>query len=356
MSISGFMKKQDTLEKKLYWIILIISTIVAIISAGLTIIEKISWYAAATANVAMLFFIGMIIYSYRHEYKSAQYSIMCLVLNLFIMPVNFIACGGLDCGMPLYFLITIFPIAPGIKGKKRLFTFFTSFAVMLGFMIYAEINPKIVLPISEAGGHFDIILTFGITGLSLYFMTVNIIASYEKEKLKNEELLKKLDCAAKRDDLTGLYNRRVLFSHLEENIMPQPEKYYITMLDIDNFKSVNDTYGHAFGDTVLKGIAIQFLDNISEEKFEISARYGGEEFVFVQYADSMSEAVLRINNIRRNISRIIWKECPDKKITISGGIVKCAGYGNVNEMMKGADELLYYAKTNGKNKIASNIA
>ena len=356
MSIKSFAKKQDTLEKKLYWIILIICTIVAIISAGITIVENISWFAAAAAIAAMVFFFGMIIYSYRHEYKSIHYSIMCLVLNLFLMPVNFIACGGLDCGMPLYFLTTIFPIAPGTKGRKRKVTFLLSFIVMLGVMIYSEINPKIVMPISKTSGHFDIILTFAITSLCLYFMTVNIIAAYDSEKNKNEELVKKLDCAAKRDALTGLYNRRVLFSHLEENIMPQPDKYYVTMLDIDNFKSVNDTYGHAFGDAVLKEIAVHFLDNVSEEKSEISARYGGEEFVVVQYANSMSEAVLRINSIRNNISKIIWKECPDKKITISGGIVKCAGYGNVNEMMKGADDLLYYAKTNGKNKIASNIA
>ncbi|ONN26549.1 diguanylate cyclase [Thermosipho affectus] len=153
--------------------------------------------------------------------------------------------------------------------------------------------------------------------------------------------------ASQFDSLTGLYNKKVLMHKIEEYIEKYGENTVLAIFDIDNFKSINDTYGHVVGDKVLKKLSEIFLKNTSEE--EICARYGGEEFVIL--FNDFDKALNNIESIYDEINEYNWSEVlnDNRKITISGGVAVYQSGLKITEFINTADELLYKAKRNGKN-------
>lgn len=148
-----------------------------------------------------------------------------------------------------------------------------------------------------------------------------------------------------RDPLTGLKNRELLKKILLKSDRKNIE-YSIFFLDIDNFKKINDTYGHQTGDIVLKRIA-SLLEKLTGKKNEVY-RYGGEEFLI--YSLLNKDEVLQLGeNIRKQVEDLKWRE--GFKVTISLGI-KVAKNDKSYKVLKRADELLYLSKSEGKNKIS----
>lgn len=121
--------------------------------------------------------------------------------------------------------------------------------------------------------------------------------------------------------------------------------------DIDDFKKVNDTYGHLFGDEVLRRISAQLGAMLRMEEGEFAARYGGEEFIYVFRAASFEEAIRRADDIREAINNTTYDEFPGVHVSISEGLVSFAQHGDVNILLRTADELLYQAKAEGKNRV-----
>lgn len=144
---------------------------------------------------------------------------------------------------------------------------------------------------------------------------------------------------AETDSLTSLKNRR---SFTDRSELLKDKLYYMLLFDIDNFKSLNDTYGHEFGDTVLATIG-KLLKEI-DSKYSLAYRIGGEEFavIFVNIDENFAKESSEF--IRRAISNLTWEH--HIKVTISGGFSK-----NNNDIYQTCDKLLYTAKKSGKNKI-----
>lgn len=144
---------------------------------------------------------------------------------------------------------------------------------------------------------------------------------------------------AETDSLTSLKNRR---SFTDRSELLKDRLYYMLLFDIDNFKSLNDTYGHEFGDTVLATIG-KLLKEI-DSKYSLAYRIGGEEFavIFVNIDENFAKESSEF--IRRAISNLTWEH--HIKVTISGGFSK-----NNNDIYQTCDKLLYTAKKSGKNKI-----
>lgn len=144
---------------------------------------------------------------------------------------------------------------------------------------------------------------------------------------------------AETDSLTSLKNRR---SFTDRSELLKDKLYYMLLFDIDNFKSLNDTYGHEFGDTVLAMIG-KLLKEI-DSKYSLAYRIGGEEFavIFVNIDENFAKESSEF--IRRAISNLTWEH--HIKVTISGGFSK-----NNNDIYQTCDKLLYTAKKSGKNKI-----
>lgn len=152
------------------------------------------------------------------------------------------------------------------------------------------------------------------------------------------------------DGLTGLYNHRYIYQKLEEEInrlRRYKAELSIIMIDVDFFKSINDTYGHQVGDQALILVASSIKNNIRE--IDIVGRYGGEEFLVIMPGCSGKECYMAAERIRKNIEEIKW-DYKERKLTISLGIKQFAGEDTVS-LIDAADKLLYKAKELGRNRI-----
>jgi diguanylate cyclase (GGDEF)-like protein len=151
---------------------------------------------------------------------------------------------------------------------------------------------------------------------------------------------KKINSQLQKDPLTCVYNRFFLENVLE-NMFNMYEKKSIAMLDIDFFKKINDTYGHQHGDKVLKDFANNIIGVV--RKSDIVVRYGGEEFLIFMPNTSKEEGFIALLKIREAVKK------SEFNYTFSGGI---ADEGEtLAEMIKIADNRLYKAKKEGRNKI-----
>jgi diguanylate cyclase (GGDEF)-like protein len=172
--------------------------------------------------------------------------------------------------------------------------------------------------------------------------------------LASLQLRENLRQQAIRDPLTGLFNRRYLMESLFQNIGRAARHHTqvcALMIDIDDFKHINDTYGHELGDLVLKRIASEM--QLCTRKEDTLSRYGGEEFCLIcpdlsdKYAKEMAE---RLCDHVRQINLEI-EEANISRITISVGMAIYPEHGhNSEELLRAADEALYQAKAHGKNQ------
>ncbi|MFV0250487.1 MAG: PleD family two-component system response regulator [Rickettsia aeschlimannii] len=174
-----------------------------------------------------------------------------------------------------------------------------------------------------------------------------------QDNLRND-LEQSVNLAAK-DGLTGLFNRRYFDIHLKQMIEKANKesiKLYLLMCDIDNFKYINDTYGHQAGDKVLT-IVSRILKNTLRVT-DLIARFGGEEFTILLTDIDISKAIETAERVRVKIEYMdfyIEDQIEPLKNTISIGVTKYKKEESIESFIERADKAMYEAKTTGKNKV-----
>jgi diguanylate cyclase (GGDEF)-like protein len=176
-----------------------------------------------------------------------------------------------------------------------------------------------------------------------------------------EELQRRLYESSTRDGLTRLYNRKYFTERLTAEVAYSRRhkvKLAVLLLDLDDFKQVNDTHGHLAGDMVLRLVSAQMQRLLRVE--DLVARYGGEEFIVLARSTGKTEAVRLAERIRESIAEL---EIPiaDRsiKVTFSMGLAALpdvAPEGGPNELIALADARLYKAKADGKNRVCAEGA
>ncbi len=159
------------------------------------------------------------------------------------------------------------------------------------------------------------------------------------------------------DDLTQVYNRRQMMKILqrEKALADRGEpSFSLCIFDLDDFKHVNDTFGHLKGDLVLKTLVQAIKNDIREQDY--IARYGGEEFVVIFAYPDLDDALICAKRIKELASNLTFKELPgDFRITISIGVSRYHPAESIDSLMGRADAALYRAKIDGKNRIEYEI-
>lgn len=153
--------------------------------------------------------------------------------------------------------------------------------------------------------------------------------------------------------MTQVFNRRQMYKILEHQkalgdrgIHP----FSICIFDLDHFKRVNDTFGHAAGDTVLKTVAQETHKNL--RNIDHIARYGGEEFILILTNAEKDEALDCAERIRRVVARLVFDNLPDDiRITISVGVTEFKSGEPIQDAINRADKALYRAKLNGRDRV-----
>ncbi|MFK8012145.1 MAG: diguanylate cyclase [Marinicellaceae bacterium] len=175
-------------------------------------------------------------------------------------------------------------------------------------------------------------------------------------KIKSKDLKQQttqLKYESLHDHLTGAGNRRQLDEQLEKNWSlqsTQDHPNHLAMLDIDDFKTINDTYSHAVGDEVLQVISSIISSEISEN--DKLYRYGGEEFVILLKNTESTKAHNTLNAIRQSIESYDWHKINDHlKVTATLGMVNNTEQQTIEKALNLADERMYKGKSHGKNQV-----
>ncbi|MBB6218548.1 two-component system cell cycle response regulator [Anaerosolibacter carboniphilus] len=246
-----------------------------------------------------------------------------------------------------YGLYLIDFILPNISGERVIWEIRSEnkYALIIG--ISSIDNEKIISQILMSGA--DDYISKPINK-DIFFARLNAnLRTYRLlQKLKQKNL--ELEEMAKLDSLTRLYNHRYIYERLEEEI--QRAKRYkhdlsIIMFDIDNFKQVNDIYGHPTGDEVIVKVS-STLKNICRST-DILGRYGGEEFLILLPETGLADGIKLAERLRTQIADLTYSQ-ESLKVTISGGVATLGNQGAL-ELVKKVDNLLYEAKNSGRNKI-----
>lgn len=175
---------------------------------------------------------------------------------------------------------------------------------------------------------------------------------YEKDK-KLTEAIENLKKLSSHDPLTGLKNRQFFMENFHDECarsLRRQETVYLLFLDIDNFKMVNDTYGHHIGDIVLKELG-GFLKKKCRP-YDIPVRWGGEEFLVLLRAASEEAAIMYAERIRMGIEFGI-SPAISFPFTVSIGLTQYMESDTLEQLCERADQALYHAKQTGKNRVVS---
>lgn len=155
------------------------------------------------------------------------------------------------------------------------------------------------------------------------------------------------------DELTGVYNRRYFFDTIDKTISLHVRKSLplsIGFIDLDNFKSINDTYGHQTGDKVLKEFTKIAQTSLRRE--DLIFRFGGEEFIVVFQGVGVIDAKNALIRLQSSVKTILINhDIEALNFTFSAGVVELTERSSIKNVIKQADKLLYKAKKEGKNRV-----
>lgn len=161
---------------------------------------------------------------------------------------------------------------------------------------------------------------------------------------------------ASRDFLTGLYNRRYFFTDMQsyfEKAIKENEHFAIAMIDIDNFKKINDTYGHESGDKAINSVANILRANTSQN--DIVSRFGSEEFCVALKNVSSDKALEIFEKLREKVQNSLLTSTRGEEIRFTISIGVAINYEDtLEDSINQADMLLYEAKQNGRNRVVHN--
>lgn len=190
----------------------------------------------------------------------------------------------------------------------------------------------------------------GVTAIGAYVGRLR--QSLKSANTQLADLVAQLQIFARFDDLTGCYNRRhgLELLGIECKRAARGSAVSIGMVDVDEFKSINDNFGHSFGDEVLKGVAKSLRDSLRATDFV--ARHGGEEFLIVLSQTSIAEARLVAERLRQAVSGSEIAGLPQEtRVTVSIGLTEYRPKDPLDSTIARADAALYRAKTQGRDRV-----
>jgi len=266
------------------------------------------------------------------------------VLTLFMLFIYHKYDGGLGCGTGFYIVITAIGIVSMFTGRAVL-VYLSALSVVSLFFVFAEVfYPGYVLPVTNKTCFVNNVLAFLLTAIGGGLIVYVFASTYEEYAVAKEKL-------SFTDHLTGLMNRRAFFFELKNKIplfLRRKIPFCFVMFDCDDFKKINDTYGHNCGDVVLKKLTEKVSSLLKTG--DMLCRWGGEEFlIFLPYSDKKQGKKVA-ERLRKSVEEMIIP-FKDKKIniTVTLGVREFNNNVSIDKNIEFADMAMYKGKQMGKN-------
>lgn len=279
--------------------------------------------------------------------KSVQIPAVLIILLLvwFEFPYLYYCYGDASI---VYLILGVVGLAIFFPRNVVIISFAVTLLEYLVIMLNSFERPSVWRNMDEAGKIGTTLGSFVIVGVSVFAMIFELLRSYEEQRKQLLSLSEDLNFAANHDPLTRLYNRRYLVNQVNEWICKPEKSFWIVLMDVDDFKAVNDTYGHVYGDDVLREAGRLMLEEMMGKG--IAARFGGEEFMLVFEQDDREQVLHSFWNIQEGLRRYS-QNTRQIDITISGGMERYEADKQLDLLFTSVDRKLYTAKNNGKNRI-----
>lgn len=350
---SRFVDQQYQFRDRLYFLFGTAGVVSAGAAFAAAIGSGLPRIAAAASLVSFFVMLVLMIVSFFMKDITVNRIFCSIFLNFFMFPALFWVTGGVNCGMVFYFILGLSVAALILNGICRtvvitLTLIFDCVCLYLGFRY-----PEMANPLSYEERQMDTISSFVIVAVFIVAVILIMSQEYQKEHDKVVEHAERLNQQALTDSLTKLYNQRFLtdmLNRISDTYTSETGSISIVLFDLDDFKKINDTYGHLRGNQVLCRFASILREKAGEKN--IAVRYGGEEFILLlpdfNYEAAFSFAeMIRLDVLHDKMLADLTKNT----FSVSGGVAVYKMGMSTDEWIRQADANLYTAKKNGKNRI-----
>ena len=340
------MERDTRLEDKIFETALLLLGVIGIVNIISNLAIKLPIYLNYKWIVIIAISILLLKLNQNEKIKE-KVKLIFFIFGIYIyLPIIFLDSGGeSDIGLAFAFLalmcVTLF-----FNGKTRTILVSSVVCVFVLMFVLQYTMPQLFRTFSRENLFYGRLIQIPLTLLIGYNFLRTFSDEYRQEKRVLNKYSTELEHFATKDSLTGLYNRRsfdMRFNDMTGNIEPEKESYLV-LFDIDFFKKVNDNHGHMKGDQV-----IQVLANTTKSIFNQTSfisRWGGDEFAII-YNGNKDILENKIKSLNRSLNSSI--NIP--QVTISSGITKISKDDMLDDVLKRADEALYFSKDNGRNRL-----
>lgn len=353
--LKRIVKKDIDLRDRLSLMFVATGFSLSLFGVGLSIVMSLPyWYLLPNLMLALLCFIAPFV----SDNIRKPTSVILLIVAYLYVPFLFFSSGGLKSSAALFFVMITIYEAFYYKGKALIFHVIMSLILYTTIIIYSQQFPEFLIIEGLIIGKTE----SAIIGVVMVSMVISILAittfnGYNNEHKKSTCLMlelekqnEKLRELSVKDQLTELYNRRHFLTVLKSELnyyKKYNQHFHMMILDLDEFKAINDTHGHLFGDEVLKKVANEI--NKSTRDYDVVARYGGEEFCILLSHLNPEDCMVVAERIRLHVEELKLRN--NATMTVSIGVARNCKDDTVELLIQRADEMLYLAKSKGKNKV-----
>ena len=333
------------LKKRLFWVLVItacIANMMGFISNGIMYGMSLPTVVCGICELIVII-CGAV--GINFDKQKAAAIIMVILMVMFEFPFLFYVYGAT---MGVYMVLGIAALAIYFPKPYHIPAIIFSILSDVAVMALHYGHPGVFGTVNDENNFGMMHCSYMIVAVAIAVILCNLVKQYEQQHKHILDVSMKLKYAAERDALTGVYNRGFLVDTLKHWMSAEDKYFLVALIDIDNFKKINDTYGHVYGDEVL--IELTRLMKQEMEGRGIAARYGGEEFMLLFEEADRRAALDVLERIKSGMGEFSRKT-RQITITFSGGVEEYRTGARVDELFHNVDKKLYQAKKNGKNQV-----
>jgi diguanylate cyclase (GGDEF)-like protein len=310
------------------------------------------FYLLLTAGLALPIIAALVVNLKGHYKPAATLTVLAAMAGpwLCLLADNTIVHGDV---MPLVYL------ALSIELSAILLTERVTLAVSLlqfgGLIAFIAVNPG--MPHVNWPSLVAFIVFVATLGIVSSVLSRRQMEQIERDRSLLQQSEERLQALAVRDSLSGLFNRRYMEETLEREIsraLREKRCLGVIMADMDGFKLINDSFGHALGDAVLCRVANILARHT--RKSDVVCRFGGDEFILILPECALEDAVLRAQSLRRMVEEasFLFDSADVGRVTLSMGVSALPEHGaEAADLLRAADRALYIAKRDGRNRVVT---